>query len=618
MQAAIGGSRLTKLVNINTKHNIYLSKCSQEQNKQGEIMNKITKQCVAAVASLAMAGTLCVAGAVVAGSSAWAAATACDASKAPWDKNQTANCVGSIKITKYKYKLLANGKQEKQEKVPGATFKVTKVEKINASDTANLNLTKYDDWMKVAAKVEALNTNPNSTDLQLATKGEEKATADGTGNTTKGEAKFENLGIGLYKVEEIKAPAGYAGLSKPFFMTIPEVTSEDGKTNTYKYEVGVEPKNRQTDIKKTVDTAGTVGAGDEVPYTITTDVTTTSTTDSSSYTKDDFKDFAVWDDALISAYSDVTSNLSTENAKKLVTEVKIGTTKIDASKYNVTAEDSDVDKGTGNTVTRKRIKVAFTDGGLTDIATALKNATDKTNLPKLTVKFTFKIASDAPTGDFYNKYGFQPGHKNGEKTPDPVNPPDNNPDTKVTLVKFQIKKVNGVDTSKALDGAKFAVFAKESDANACAADATRSAEKCQNKATKGLVKGTSGDAIADGLDGATNGTAATGLTGAFEVKVGDLYVVETHAPAGFVLSPKVEKVTVQQSGAEYSANDKTFTYTFKDLPNGGPDGSGKNWFNLPATGAAGVIIFALIGLGLVGSGMFVFLKNRKKEEEQAA
>ncbi|RIY24060.1 LPXTG cell wall anchor domain-containing protein, partial [Gardnerella vaginalis] len=45
---------------------------------------------------------------------------------------------------------------------------------------------------------------------------------------------------------------------------------------------------------------------------------------------------------------------------------------------------------------------------------------------------------------------------------------------------------------------------------------------------------------------------------------------------------------------------------------------GNDWFKLPKTGAAGVIIFALVGLGLVGSGMFVFLKNRKKEEEQQA
>lgn len=62
-------------------------------------MNKFTKQCVAAVASLAMAGTLCVAGAVVAGSSAWAAQTA--AEKAPWDA-KIGNKKGSITITKYK------------------------------------------------------------------------------------------------------------------------------------------------------------------------------------------------------------------------------------------------------------------------------------------------------------------------------------------------------------------------------------------------------------------------------------------------------------------------------------------------------------------------------------
>ncbi|RFT25805.1 hypothetical protein CG392_04935, partial [Gardnerella vaginalis] len=134
LQAVIGGSWLTKLVNINTKHNIYLSKCSQEQNKQGEIINKITKQCVAAVASLAMAGTLCVAGAVVAGSSAWAETpAACDASKAPWDQTNQ-KCVGSIEIDKYKDELNSQDKQAKQTGVAGAKFRVTPVNKINGTD----------------------------------------------------------------------------------------------------------------------------------------------------------------------------------------------------------------------------------------------------------------------------------------------------------------------------------------------------------------------------------------------------------------------------------------------------------------------------------------------------
>ena len=571
-------------------------------------MNKITKQCVAAVASLAMAGTLCVAGAVVAGSSAWAA----DAQPAPWSAN-IGDKKGTITITKYKYALKGDGSQEKKEKVAGAEFTVKKVTQING---ANIDLKKYDDWMKVAGIVEKVNSGKESeAKLTLEQDGTKKSTADGTG-----EAKFENLAIGLYKVEETKAAPGYAVLSKPFFMTIPQVTREkNSKDNTYTYDVSVEPKNKSTKdaIQKKADTTGMVGAGDEIPYTITTDVTTTSETAPKDYTKDDFQGFAVWDDALIKAYSDVTDDLDATKAKALVQEVKIGDTKIDPTNYTVSVEKYDANNAKGLENGRVRIKVTFNDDGLTAIATALKNATDKTNLPKLSVKLVFKLAPDAPTGDFYNKYGYQPGHGKDGKTPDPVNPPENNPDTKVTLVKFQIKKVNAVKDTEGLEGAKFAVFANKTDADACAADKTRADAKCKDKATKGYKTGTT---VADGLEGATNGTAkTTGLTGAFEVKVGQtFYVVETAAPEGFALSPKVEEVTANNTGNGYDTGTQTFTYTFKDLPNGGPDGSGKNWFNLPETGAAGVIIFALIGLGLVGSGMFVFLKNRKKEEEQAA
>lgn len=578
-------------------------------------MNKITKQCVAAVASLAMAGTLCIAGAVVAGSSAWAE----DAKPAPWAAN-IGEQKGSITITKYKYALNKDGSQEKKDKVPGAEFTVKKVTKINNQD---IDLKKYDDWMKVAGIVEKVNSGKESeAKLTLEDPGTKQTTADVTG-----EAKFPNLEIGLYKVEETKAAPGYAVLSKPFFMTIPQVTRDkNSKDNTYTYDVSVEPKNKSTKdaIQKAVNTNGMVGAGDEIPYTITTDVTTTSETAPKDYTKDDFQGFAVWDDALISAYDGMT-NLSVDAAKKLVTEVNIGNTPIKNTngtedKYTVTVADSPVENTPA--VTRKRIKVTFTDGengGLAAIAAALKGATDKSKLPKLTVKLVFKLAPDAPTDatGFYNKYGYQPGHGTNGTIPEPVNPPENNPDAKVTLVKFQIKKVNAVKETEGLEGAKFAVFANKDDAKACVADNKRQDTNCKNKATKGYKTGTT---VAAGLEGATNGTAKTsGLTDAFEVKVGQtFYIVETAAPEGFALSPKVEEVTANNTGDGYDTNTSTFIYKFKDLPNGGPDGSGKNWFNLPETGAAGVIIFALIGLGLVGSGMFVFLKNRKKEEEQAA
>lgn len=542
-------------------------------------MNKFTKQCVAAVASLAMAGTLCVAGAVVAGSSAWAADT-CN-NGAPWDA-ACATQKGSIKITKYKDEVGDDGNQKKTTKVPNAKFKVTKV--------TSFDLTQYDKWLDVAAKVKTLNATPNSTDGLSFDTGTEKQTDNN------GVAEFKNLGIGLYKVEETQAADGYQKLANPFFMTVPEVTRKDGN-NTYKYDVTVDPKNAYTKdaIKKTANTNGMVGAQDDLPYTITTTVVTTTNTPVKNRTKDDYKDFAVWDDALISAY-DGMKNLTSAQAKALVTEVKIGDTPITDDKYTVTVSDSDVDKD-GSNATRKRITVGFTDDGLAAIAAAL---VAKPNA-KLTVTFKFKLSKTVAAGELVNKYGFQQGHNTSDPKPTPDPDPTPDPGSKVTLRDFQIKKVNGTDTSKTLAKAKFAIFAKLADAQACAADKDRTAANCDNKSTKGFAN-------------ETNGTAGDGLTKAFKVKVDkEFYVVETQAPDGFVLSPAVDKVTIP--AGEGTAN--AYIHTFKDLPNGGPDG-GKNWFTLPKTGAAGVIIFALVGLGLVGSGMFVFLKNRKKEEEQQA
>ena len=540
-------------------------------------MNKFTKQCVAAVASLAMAGTLCVAGAVVAGSSAWAEGT-CN-NGAPWD-TACATQKGSIKITKYKDEANDDGTQKKATKVPNAKFKVTKV--------TSFDLTHYDQWLSVAAKVNTLNTTPNSTDgLNFGTSEEKDTNADGV-------AEFKNLGIGLYKVEETKAADGYQKLANPFFMTVPEVTRKDNG-NTYKYDVTVDPKNAYTKdaISKTVDTKGMVGAQDNLPYTITTTVVTTTNTPVKDRTKDDYKDFAVWDDALISAYDGMT-NLDNAGAKKLVSDVKIGETPITDDKYTVTVSNSEVDNGT-----RKRITVGFTDDGLAAIATALAA---KPNA-KLTVTFTFKLSKTVSAGDLVNKYGFQQGHNTKDPKPTPDPDPEPGPDSKVTLRDFQIKKVNGTDGKSPLSKAKFAIFAKEQDAKDCAADQSRAEANCSKKSS-----------YAAGFANEANGTGDTGLTTAFKAKVGqEFYVVETAAPDGFVLSPAVDKVTIPTG----EATDTAYVHNFKDLPNGGPDG-GKNWFNLPKTGAAGVVIFALAGVCLVCFGIFVFMRNRKKDEEQQA
>ena len=551
-------------------------------------MNKITKQCVAAIASLAMAGTLCVAGAVVAGSSAWAVTPAASSTDpAPWDKS-AANKTGTITITKYKDETNDQGTQTQKTKVAGAKFKVTPVSKL---DGTAIDLKKYDDWLKVAAKVPSLNASPNSlanTDLGTALP-EQTTNGDGV-------AKFDKLGIGLYKVEETSVPDGYEKLPEPFFMTIPEITS--GKSGTeYNYNPTVDPKNAYTKdaIKKTVDTTGMVGTKDDLPYIISTSVVTNSGTPVKDRTADDYQGFAVWDDALTKAY---------DSSKDVVKSVKIGDTPITNSKdkedkYKVEVKDTPSDN------TRKRITVSFTDTGLGEIATALKTTPNA----KLTVDLKFTLKEGVDSGDLVNKYGYQPGYKKG--TPDtdkpkPVNPTPT-PDSKVTLVNFQIKKVSSTNGTP-IKGAKFAVFAKSDEASACAADASRTDAKCKNKSSKGFATDTE---TAD-----KTGLTATG----FKAKVGQkFYVVETKAPDNYVLAPKVEEVNIPTEytkDAKYDTQSQTFIYSFKDVPT---SNNIDHWFKLPKTGAYGVIIFAIIGLGLVGAGTFMYMRNnRKKEEEQAA
>ncbi|MDK6294963.1 SpaH/EbpB family LPXTG-anchored major pilin [Gardnerella swidsinskii] len=542
-------------------------------------MNKFTKQCVAAFASLAMAGTLCVAGAVVANNIAFANSPSAESAKpAPWSEAGK-KLTGSITITKYKDETDEKGNQKKATPVKGAKFKVYKV--------TNFDLTKYDQWLDVAAKVPTLNANPNDSSAGLSFDNEtENPTNDN------GVAKFDKLGIGLYKVEETSVPDGYEKLPQPFFMTIPQITNESGKT-TYTYDVKVDPKNAYTKdaIKKTVDTTGMVGTKDDLPYTISTSVVTTSGTPVKDRTTDDYQGFAVWDDALKSAY---------DSNKDVVKSVKIGTTEIKNStgkedRYKVAVAATPGDN------TRQRITVSFTDAGLGEIANALKTSPNA----KLTVELKFTLKADAPAGELVNKYGYQPGYKKGtpvKDQPKPVNPTPN-PDSKVTLVKFQIKKISSTD-GKAIKGAKFAVFAKKTEADACAADASRSTDKCKNKSSKGFATDTE--------------TADTGLTAAgFKAKVGQkFYVVETKAPDNYVLAPKVEEVTIPTtytSAAGYDKNSQTFVYSFKDVPT---SNNIDHWFKLPKTGAYGVFIFAIAGIVLIAASVFIYTRNNRKEEDK--
>ncbi|MFU0559310.1 SpaH/EbpB family LPXTG-anchored major pilin [Gardnerella pickettii] len=564
-------------------------------------MNKITKQCVAAVASLAMAGTLCVAGAVVAGSSAWADSApsvdtnfntkgtaglttdsqAGDYQKAPWlDKAPTS---GTITIYKWKSETDSKGNQEKKTSVPGAEFTIKKVKSVSGKD---LDLTKYDSWVDVAKAATDLNTNKTgvvATDDAFGTNGKLTWTTNDNGVL-----RFKDLPLGLYQVQETKAPKGYsAAETRPFYMTLPMIQQVKKETK-YNYAPFVDPKNVDISdsVQKTKDTKKTVGAGDEISYTITANLDKIKAkADDPNRVADEFKGYSVFDLAPANYF---------ESYENVVKKVKAGDVDLTpTTDYNV-GTPTDVDG-------KKKIEITFTDTGRQALANAANANVGKA--AKVTVDLTFKLAKTATlsTNSVTNEGGMVPSHDTGT-TPSEVKTKTN---PKVDFATFQIKKVSSKDGS-VLPGAKFMLFANKDEATACtnAIKAGTTGEDlnkvCKAKASVGFgEKETSSD------------DAKKGLTEAYSVKRGeDFYAVETVAPAGYIRNPDVKTINVEE-------NDSTKVFPVENLPESGNDG--KSWlFNLPKTGAAGVIIFALIGLGLVGSGMFVFLKNRKKEEEQAA
>ena len=581
-------------------------------------MNKFTKQCVAAVASLAMAGTLCVAGAVVAGSSAWADQTtpSVDKSvtagktglttdsqdgnyqKAPWLTGAPAS--GSITIYKWKDETDNSSKQLKKTPVKGAGFTITKIKSIGGTD---LDLTKYDSWTNIAKNVDTLNKNTITNAVTDNT-----FTALSGDTNENGVLRFKDLPLGLYKIQETKVPKGYsAAETKPFYMTLPmiqQVANAGTKETKFNYTPFVDPKNVDISksVKKEKNTTNTVGAGDTIKYTITSDLDKVKkTAQDQALTADDFKGYSVFDLA--------PDNYFTAYDHTVVSKVKVGTTDLEYGENKDYTVDSTgkvaATSGADADVARTKIKIVFTDQGRGKLATAA-NASVGT-AAKVTVDLNFTLAASTVLlkNSITNKAGNIPSHQDGSTPSENIS----SDKPKVDFATFKIKKVSSKDENEALGGAKFRLFAVKAKAEACT-NAIKEGKNGNDLNTACVTPSSAGFSEKETAS-ETKDTKVKGETEAYSVKRGEeFYVVETVAPTGYIRNPNVLSVKVND-------NESEKILPVENLPDSGNDG--KSWlFNLPKTGAAGVIIFALAGICLVAVGMFIFLRNRKKEEEQAA
>ncbi|WP_421776055.1 SpaH/EbpB family LPXTG-anchored major pilin [Gardnerella sp. KA00288] len=601
-------------------------------------MNKLTRKCVAAIASLAMAGTLCVAGAVTMAGVAWAAVppirqnphnpssqpggdTGGQQGLAPWDA-QNKTTTGSITIVNCDAKEVKDSEgSSKCDKghapLNGAKFTLTPIKKIGDTELKADDFKNADTWSKIATTIDALNRGKEKeAKIELDMTQANIKTAE----VTNGEAKFENVQLGFYKVEETNMPTtGNYGANDMtvFYMTLPMLKptkSADGNSysTTYEYKPVVKIKNKDlssaiTKVFSTEKGSNAVSVNDDFKYEISSEVNhPTGKLDASS-----IQDYMVFDDAPTEAFANITDaavesvkvdgvNDPLEKTKDYTVEVKKNET------TSAIATDTD-DKGLEGG--RTRILVKFTKDGLGKIAGALNKAQkDKKDEPKVHVTVSFKL-SDSYKGttdnknEIKNKSGFFKSHDdNAAKDPDPVisGDEDKGGTSVVKLGLLQVNKYDKKTPTTKLPGAVFKIFNSETKAEACktallnrAAGNTDVPDECSDSNASKNFTGTTND----------QGKFATDQ----KVIAGRMvYLVEVTAPTGYVLADEIRGVTVEEG--------KTTTVDFPNTKISDLDID--SWFNLPATGAAGVIIFAVAGMGLIAASVFLYMRNRKEEDQQ--
>lgn len=640
-------------------------------------MKKFTNKFVAAIASLAMAGTLCVAGAVTVAGVAWGAKPdpnhpvhnethATENPKAPWEKDAptkgTITILKCVKKTKDDNSTTSQTQTDPQCKtgfkpLKDATFKLTKVISVKEEKTdkggkktkedVTLDLSKFESWQKIAKLVTKLNDHTikdSGDDAEVKLDATNTITPQTTND--KGIAKFgdgkNNLDLGLYKVEETNAPKGY-GVSdlQSFYMTLPlpEYTTSEGKdaktTVSYNYNPVVKPKNKDLSatIQKVYDKTKFASVKDKVPFTITAEVNKAKPKNG-KLTAANLQGYKVFDDAPTAAFKTIDASV--------VKHVKIGETSLDKKDnqnkdmYTVSVVNSSSDAGGADLAAgHKRILVTFNNDGLGKIATALNNVTEGQEAPKVTVDLEFELSDafkggTAPTeskpmsdddkekDEIVNKSGFFQAHEKNEGDLPPIIPDNDHSQATIDFGFLQVRKFYKEGTEeKPLENAEFRIFADKAKADACAQGLKENKELGSIDACK--AASTINDAAAAGasqpVGAATTDvqTATTDTKGnfakAYKTRAGvPVYLVEVKAPKGYAISPVVHAVTVKK--------DTTTTEPFEDLPLKGGDNGKSFWFNLPATGAYGVLIFAVVGMVLIVASVIMYVRNRKEEEQQ--
>lgn len=479
------------------------------------------------------------------------------------------------------------------EALSGAEFNVRKVLKYKQGDAAgndDVVVTTVEGLKRAAAlTVNDLKSAQGALIEGLLGQDNKQITAETTGIAT-----FTNLATGVYYVEETRTPAGHVP-SQPFLVYLPMTAKNNQGWN---YNVHVYPKNSTVKITKTVKDADVHAAGGDgnaadkaLNFVLDTDIP------------------AVPSGGYVNRFN-VVDKLDTKlDHNSLTAKVELlegidNLTQLDESHYTL-------NKGNGND---QPAYVSFNKKGLTELSKQVNKG------KKVRVTFTVKVKADtigtitnAKEGetDTWADIGVTPpgpdtppgdGVPPNEPTPPGPTPPPTviKPETEVQVKygEIVIKKKGEGDDSEGLDGATFEFYectrATEDAVPVLAGEKLRVSGKTDwttaTDAQKGKghasIKGVHISTLVDNVVVESNGQKTYCL-------------VETVAPAGYELLPAPYWV------GSITETTKDVAIEIVNLKS--------DKVRLPNTGGAGIIAFGIVGLAVIGAGIFAARRNKDDE-----
>lgn len=601
------------------------------------------KRTVAVLAAVCTLGTCCIAGSI-----AYAQGEAKGVDTA--NINQGKKSATSIII--HKYQGPATGERSDgtvktlrdKKPVKGVKFTLWRVKKKNTNSSDEIDLSKSSDWEKIKGLDNLVETATNgkktASDFINGAQAEfAKADTNGTEKETddKGEAKFENLAMGLYYIEETDTSGAQlqedgtwkkVSITKrvsPFFVTTPLPNPKD-KANPWIYAVNVYPKNDTSKERptKTVSELNrkdlTTNNGTTITWKIA--IPLTAPKNGNKYEKIGFKDKL--ENGL--TYDKISS-------AKLVTYSKDGQKLSTPDEVPLTEDDYTATNDSNTKVVSFSLK-NDAGKGLNKAYTAYTAATDG-KVVKLEVELVTKVADTVKDiANVANTYVDDNKTGNGDGN-DPCTPTkkdgdcggDDIPNDTAHFGTLTVNKVteeigaNGDKKKLPLNDAKFDVY-EVTDTSATANDTFTVSDgkikknnqdagtKLNNVSLKTKEK-TDGGAKTEGTDSVrlfvynskeTNPAVTTKL----------YCVAETEAPAGYLLDSTPKCVALKADTAADATKNNT-----KEIENKKATGLDKILAALPMTGARGLVLLTAFGIVGLGGTLFYIITRRRKEQEEA-